>query len=64
MQALAQQDRSLRRHATVLARDAVAVLTGLRPAVMLDYAVLPPTTVHALGALLVTAAPRVGELCS
>ena len=60
MQGLAHPVRQLRKHAAHLARDAVAVLTGLRPAVMLDYVVLDGRTLQALGAALRAAAPTAG----
>ena len=43
-----------------MARDALAVLTALRPAAMLDYAVLDAATLRAVGSALRTAAPEAG----
>ncbi len=63
LQAALQHPRPLRKHAPQIARDALAVLTGLRPAAMLDYAVLDAATLRAVGAALRTAAPDAGS-CS
>ena len=60
VQAALQRSRPLRRHAPLVARDALAVLTALRPAAMLDYAVLDGATLRALGAALRAAAPVAG----
>ena len=62
-QAALQHPRALRKHAPLVARDALAVLTGLRPAAMLDYAVLDAATLRAVGAALRAAAPHAGS-CS
>ena len=60
MQSVLRPSRSLRKHAALLARDAIAVLTGLRPAAMLDYAVLDGGTLQAIGAAVRAAAPAAG----
>ena len=60
MQAVMQRSRSLRKHAPNLVRDALAVLTCLRPAVMLDYVVLDAPTLRAINAVLYRAAPSAG----
>ena len=42
LQGPARQHKGLRRHLAHFTRDVLAVLVGLRAAVMLDYVVIPP----------------------
>ncbi len=42
LQGPASQHRGVRRHLAQFTRDVLAVLVGLRAAVMLDYMVIPP----------------------
>ena len=63
VRAAARAERPLRRVWALLSRDLLALLSGVRPAVMLDYVSVSPSTIQALLGALCTGEAGAGSLC-